>query len=164
MALHLALICSAEQLFPHDSVTNLVLGVNVVAAAERPVSPGDLDRNWLEPWRWDSVSAVKVRASGTAQLGPFDLDVSPISLVPLPGGAAPQNLTAAKNALERRYNELSRSIAPSAWDTNARGAPPPPAASHRAVCGAASWLSGTSSHARTLAFTVWSPWGSLSLR
>src|SRR3984885_757550 len=164
MALHLALICSAEQLFPHDSVTNLVLGVNVVAAAERPVSPGDLDRNWLEPWRWDSVSAVKVRASGTAQLGPFDLDVSPISLVPLPGGAAPQNLTAAKNALERRYNELSRSIAPFAWDPNDPGAPPPREGFHRAVVGAASTLSGPLAHALNLAFTVRIPWASLSLR
>ncbi len=68
MPLNLAILCSAERLFPHDRdpvAVDLLLGVNIVAAAVPPVTAGDLDRRWLEPWRWSPVTAVRVRLLGT---------------------------------------------------------------------------------------------------
>jgi len=155
MPLNLALICSAERLFPHDSSTEMVLGVNVVVAAVPPVGVADLDRNWLEPWRWSPVTAVRVRVIGIDAGGnPVDRNI-PATIWTHPAPPTAAEVTAAKDALQRRWDEqIAVGEAAFVWDPRDPGAPPPAGGFHRAVVGGASTTAGALSHALNLAFTV----------
>lgn len=142
----LAVLSSAERLWPHDTATDVVFGVNLVTAMLGSFDPGT-DLDWLAPWRWDALANVAVWGAGLA---------IPATLWSHPAPVTGAERTAAVMALERRLTELyaASGAAPFRWNPADPSAPPPEVGAYREILAAAGTGAGALAHGLNLAFTV----------